>query len=143
MGLEGTQVQPTHLHCSPKVGSLSHGKDVATAEIMGADMAYMETWFLATVEANITHDYQNMITSSSASDILYIPKISDMNASFIRQSEAEAGIDPTDLPPKSEVDFDDELELRNQKSNEKKHGEILGLQVKAWVLLIEYLKQQV
>jgi nitronate monooxygenase len=101
-------------------GSLSHGKDVATAEIMGADMAYMGTRFLATVEANIADDYQDMIINSSASDILYTPKISGVNASFMRQSVVDAGIDPTDLPPKSEVDFGDELELGNQKSNEKK-----------------------
>ena len=53
--------------------SLSHGKDVATAEMMGADMAYMGTRFLTTAEANIADDYQDMIINSSASDILYTP----------------------------------------------------------------------
>jgi nitronate monooxygenase len=102
-------------------GSLSHGKDVATAEMMGADMAYMGTRFLATTEANIADDYQNMIITSSASDILYTPKISGVNASFIRQSVVDAGIDPTDLTPKSELDFGDELDVgNNTQSSEKK-----------------------
>jgi nitronate monooxygenase len=93
---------------------------VATAEIMGADMAYMGTRFLATVEANIADDYQDMMINSSASDILYTPKILGVNASYMRQSVVDAGIDPTDLTPKSEVDFDDELELATQNSSEQK-----------------------
>ena len=90
-------------------GSLSHGKDVAT------------------VEANIADDYQNMMINSSASDILYTPKISGVNASFMRQSVVDSGIDPTDLTPKSKVDFGDELELGNQNLSEKRHGKIFGL----------------
>ena len=108
-------------------GSLSHGKDVATAEITGADTAYMGTRFLATVEANIADNYQDMMINSSASDILYTPKISGVNASFMRQSVVDAGIDPTDLTPKSKVDFGDELELGNQNLSEKRHGKIFGL----------------
>jgi nitronate monooxygenase len=102
-------------------GSLSHGKDVATAEMMGADMAYMGTRFLVTSEANVPNDYQDMIINSSASDIVYTPKISGVNASFIRQSVVDAGIDPTDLTPKAELDFGDELDVGNKtQSNEKK-----------------------
>ena len=55
-------------------GSLSHGRDVAAAQMMGADMAYMGTRFLATTEANITHDYQELIVKSTANDILTHPK---------------------------------------------------------------------
>lgn len=93
-------------------GSLSHGKDVATAEMMGADMAYMGTRFLVTSKANIADDYQDMIINSS--DIVYTPKISGVNASFIRQSVVDAGIDPTDLTPKAELDFGDELDVGNK-----------------------------
>jgi nitronate monooxygenase len=94
---------------------------VATAEMMGADMAYMGTRFLVTSEANVPNDYQDMIINSSASDIVYTPKISGVNASFIRQSVVDAGIDPTDLTPKAELDFGDELDVGNKtQSNEKK-----------------------
>jgi nitronate monooxygenase len=102
-------------------GSLSHGKDVATAEVMGADMAYMGTRFLATAEANIADDYQDMIINSSASDILYTPKISGVNASFMRQSLVDAGINSADLTPKSELDFGSELDVAaTSQSSEKK-----------------------
>jgi nitronate monooxygenase len=101
-------------------GSLSHGRDVAAAQMMGADMAYMGTRFLATSEANIAKDYQNMIISSTANDILYTPKISGVNANFIRQSIVDAGIDPLDLSPKSELDFGSELDIEDKPNTQDK-----------------------
>jgi nitronate monooxygenase len=95
-------------------GSLSHGRDIAAAQMMGADMAYMGTRFLATVEANIATDYQDMIINSSASDILYTPKISGVNANFIRQSIMDAGVDPSDLSAKAELDFGAELDIEDK-----------------------------
>jgi len=95
-------------------GSLSHGRDVAAAEMMGADMAYMGTRFLATTEANIADDYQDMIVNSTANDILYTPKISGVNANFIRQSIVDAGIDPSDLTPKADLDFGAELDIEHK-----------------------------
>lgn len=101
-------------------GSLSHGRDLAAAEMMGADLAYMGTRFLATAEANIADEYQEMIIESCASDILYTPKISGVNANFIRQSIVDAGIDPTDLTPKSELDFGSELDVGNKEHESDK-----------------------
>jgi nitronate monooxygenase len=101
-------------------GSLSHGRDVAAAEMMGADMAYMGTRFLATTEANIDDDYQAMLINSSANDILYTPKISGVNANFIRQSIVDADIDPADLTPKSELDFGAELDIDDKPNARQK-----------------------
>ena len=101
-------------------GSLSHGRDVASAELMGADMAYMGTRFLATTEANITDDYQSMLINSQASDILYTPKISGVNANFIRQSIMDADIDPSDLSPKAELDFGAELDIDDKANKQDK-----------------------
>ncbi len=101
-------------------GSLSHGRDIAAAQMMGADMAYMGTRFLATVEANIATDYQDMIINSSASDILYTPKISGVNANFIRQSIIDAGVDPSDLSPKAELDFGAELDIEDKPDTSDK-----------------------
>jgi nitronate monooxygenase len=108
-------------------GSLSNGRDIAAAEIMGADMAYMGTRFLATEEANIATDYQNMLVASQASDIVYTPKISGVNANFMRQSIEDAGIDPNDLTPKAELDFGSELDIDSNVKNPQ-----LNTDKKAW-----------
>ncbi len=101
-------------------GSLSHGRDIAAAEIMGADMAYMGTRFLSAAEANVTHENQQMLIASQASDIIYTPRISGVNANFMRQSIEAAGIDPQDLKPKSELDFGSELDIENVRSSDEK-----------------------
>lgn len=108
-------------------GSLSHGRDIAAAEIMGADMAYMGTRFLATSEANVADDYQQMIIGSLASDIIYTPKISGVNANFIRQSIEDAGIDPKDLTPKADLDFGSELDIDTNQTSPKSNTD-----KKAW-----------
>ncbi|GAA3975594.1 nitronate monooxygenase family protein [Allohahella marinimesophila] len=102
-------------------GSLSNGRDIAAAEMMGADLAYMGTRFLATTEANVTDDYKQMLIDSQSADIVYTPKISGVNANFMRQSIEDAGIDPADLSPKAELDFGSELDMdTSEKGAEKK-----------------------
>ncbi|WP_416397174.1 NAD(P)H-dependent flavin oxidoreductase [Allohahella sp. A8] len=102
-------------------GSLSNGRDIAAAEMMGADLAYMGTRFLATTEANVTDDYKQMLIDSQSADIVYTPKISGVNANFMRQSIEDAGIDPADLSPKAELDFGSELDMdTSERGTEKK-----------------------
>ncbi len=84
-------------------GSLSNGKDIAAAELMGADMAYMGT------------------IESSANDIVYTPKISGVNANFIRKSVEDAGIDLGDSTRKVDLDFGSEMDVdANEKTIHKR-----------------------
>ncbi|SIS94316.1 NAD(P)H-dependent flavin oxidoreductase [Neptunomonas antarctica] len=75
-------------------GCLSTGRDIATAQMLGADLAYMGTRFINTQESKAVADYQQMIVDSSASDITYTPEISGIPANFLKKSLAVAGLDP-------------------------------------------------
>jgi len=101
-------------------GCISHGNEVAAAQLLGADLAYMGTRFLATEEANIVPEYKQMLIDSASKDIVYTPKISGVNASFMRQSIVDAGIDPNDLTPKDHLDFGAELDVEAAKSSSEK-----------------------
>jgi nitronate monooxygenase len=90
-------------------GCVSSGSDIAAAQMMGADMAYAGTRFLATKECCVVDDYKDMIVSSSAADIVYTPAISGVPASFMRASVADGGYDPDDLTPAAEIDFGAEM----------------------------------
>jgi len=103
-------------------GCMSNGKDIAAAELMGADLAYMGTRFINTKEALVEDDYKEMIVNSSSKDIVYTPKISGVNANFMQQSIVDAGIDPNDLTPKAELDFGAELTTDADDKGEKKQG---------------------
>ncbi|RUU56449.1 nitronate monooxygenase family protein [Mesorhizobium sp. M2C.T.Ca.TU.002.02.1.1] len=89
-------------------GSLATGRDIAAARVMGADLAYMGTRFIATSESMAPAAYKNMIVASSSADILYTPAISGVNANFLRPSIVAAGLDPDHLPAHAELDLNHE-----------------------------------
>jgi nitronate monooxygenase len=86
-------------------GCLSTGRDVAAAQAMGADLAYMGTRFIATQESIVSEKYKQMIVDASADDILYTPAISSIPANFLRPSIVAAGHDPDTLAMPTGVDL--------------------------------------
>lgn len=89
-------------------GTISNGRQIAAARVLGADLAYIGTRFIATKESLVDQDYKDMIVASRASDILYTPNISGVNANFMRQSIVAAGLDPERLPAHHELDMKNE-----------------------------------
>lgn len=74
-------------------GSISTGAQVAAARLMGADLAYLGTRFLATKESLVQPEYKAMVRDTRAADIIYTPKVSGVNANFLRPSIEAAGLD--------------------------------------------------
>jgi len=75
-------------------GAITTGRDLLAVEVMGADLAYMGTRFLATRESRASDAYKRMVVESRASDIVYTDVVSGIPASFLRRSLEAAGIDP-------------------------------------------------
>lgn len=106
-------------------GCLSTGSDIAAAQMMGADLAYMGTRFINTTESLVTDAYRQMIIASSAGDIVYTPKVSGVPASFMVASLLEAGIDPKDMTPKETIDYGADLAIdadQDQPASKKKNA---------------------
>lgn len=80
-------------------GVMNTGRDIAAARMMGADLAYLGTRFIATKESLATEEQKDMQVASRAGDIVYTPNISGVWANFMRKSIEENGLDPDDLPP--------------------------------------------
>jgi nitronate monooxygenase len=86
-------------------GAMSSGGDIAAARAMGAELAYMGTRFVATEESLAPDAYKAMIVAAQAGDIVYTPKVSGVNANFMRQSLEANGIDPNAAgTPKLDMD---------------------------------------
>ena len=75
-------------------GAMSTGGDVAAAQVMGADLAYLGTRFIGTAECRSPEDYKTMILDSRVKDIVETDRVSGVNANFLAASLAEAGIAP-------------------------------------------------
>lgn len=74
-------------------GGISTGAQVAAARMMGADLAYMGTRFLATKETTVKPAQKAMMVSCGADDVVYTQKVSGVHANFLRPTVLAAGID--------------------------------------------------
>lgn len=90
-------------------GCLNHGHEVLAAQMLGADLAYMGTRFIATRESNADADYKQMILDARAADIVHTPAVSGVPASFMRQSLEKAGYDLARLQDKGDVNYGEKL----------------------------------
>jgi nitronate monooxygenase len=89
-------------------GCLTTGAQIAAAQMMGADLAYFGTRFIATRESLAPEGYKQMLLASSADDIVYTDAISGVNANFLRPSIVAAGLDPANLKKHGELDMANE-----------------------------------
>jgi nitronate monooxygenase len=90
-------------------GCLNHGHEILAAQLLGADLAYMGTRFIATQESNADNDYKQMILDARAADIVHTPAVSGVPASFMRQSLEKAGYDLQQLQNKGDVNYGEKL----------------------------------
>ncbi|GLO46464.1 MULTISPECIES: NAD(P)H-dependent flavin oxidoreductase [Pseudomonas] len=74
-------------------GCLNHGNEILAAQMLGADLAYMGTRFIATAESQAPGAYKQMLLDAHAADIIHTPAVSGVPASFLRPSLEQAGYD--------------------------------------------------
>jgi nitronate monooxygenase len=88
-------------------GALSDGYGIASAQALGADLAYMGSRFIATQEANADAGYKQMLQESAAEDIVYSNLFTGVHGNYLAPSIINAGLDPHNLPEadKSKMNF--------------------------------------
>lgn len=82
-------------------GAISTGGAIRAAEVLGADLAYLGTRFIATREAEAPEAYKAMLVAGGVTDVLYTRGVNGLPASWLSASLREAGLDPGNLfiPP--------------------------------------------
>jgi nitronate monooxygenase len=81
-------------------GAINDGWQIRAAEVLGADLAYVGTRFLATQESNAQAGYKQMVMDATVADLVYTDRLSGVHANFLRASLEQHGIDVSLLPPK-------------------------------------------
>ena len=74
-------------------GAIANGRAIRAARILGADFAYIGSAFIATQEANAVDRYKEMITASSAEDIVYSNLFTGVHGNYLKPSIVAAGMD--------------------------------------------------
>lgn len=77
-------------------GALTTGAAIRTAEVLGADLAFMGTRFIATREAAVPEAYKAMLIEATSADLVYTAKMGGAPASWLSASLGLAGVDPAD-----------------------------------------------
>lgn len=79
-------------------GSISTGAGIRAAELLGADLAYIGTRFIATKEAAVDEDYARMLIECHSEDLMFTAKVGGVAANWLVQSIERVGLDPKNLP---------------------------------------------
>jgi nitronate monooxygenase len=79
-------------------GAISNGRSVLAAQVLGADLAYIGSAFIATAEATASERYKASIVESAAADIVYTNLFTGVLGNYLKASVVNAGLDPDNLP---------------------------------------------
>jgi nitronate monooxygenase len=79
-------------------GSVSSGAAIRAAEVLGADLAYLGTRFIATEESAAPDAYKSFLTESGAQDLIYSERMTGVPANWLTGSLRRVGLDPAALP---------------------------------------------
>lgn len=80
-------------------GSVSTGAGIRAAEVLGADLVYLGTRFIATRESRAPAAYKAMLVEHGSTDLAFSPGVTGVAANWLRPSLAARGIDLDGLAP--------------------------------------------
>ena len=79
-------------------GAVSNGAVIRAAEVLGADLSYLGTRFIATRESRASDEYKAMLVRGGADDLIYTADIAGVAANWMVESIQALGMDPSSLP---------------------------------------------
>jgi nitronate monooxygenase len=86
-------------------GAISTGEEILAAKILGADLVYMGTRFIATKESSASEEYRQMLIESTLEDLIYTDAISGIKGNYLLPSLKKAGYDVENMLKKDSVDL--------------------------------------
>jgi nitronate monooxygenase len=81
-------------------GGISDGAALWAAEVLGCDLAYMGTRFIATHESLAAPAYKKMLVASNMDDVMLTQAFTGLDTNMLTPSMVAAGLDPATLPPR-------------------------------------------
>ncbi|MGH7779474.1 MAG: NAD(P)H-dependent flavin oxidoreductase [Candidatus Binataceae bacterium] len=85
-------------------GGISDGNMLWAAKVMGCDLAYMGTRFIATHESLAAPAYKKMLVESDMDDVMLTQAFTGLDTNMLKPSMIAAGLDPATLPPRVSIE---------------------------------------
>jgi nitronate monooxygenase len=105
-------------------GGISDGHALRAAEVLGCDLGYMGTKFIATHESMADDRYKRLLVESSADDILLTTAFTGLQTSMLKPSIVAAGLDPDDLPARGAIDIAKDIDVAARENRPKRWRDI-------------------
>ncbi|PJK29402.1 NAD(P)H-dependent flavin oxidoreductase [Minwuia thermotolerans] len=90
-------------------GGVGDGRGLRAAEVLGCDLAYMGTRFIATAESMAADRYKQMLVESGLDDIKLTNAITGLDTSILKPSLLAAGLDPDNLPERGAIEISKDI----------------------------------
>jgi nitronate monooxygenase len=100
-------------------GGVSDGVALHAAEVLGCDLAYMGTKFIATRESMADERHKQMLVNTSADDVLLTTAFTGLQTNMLRPSIVAAGLDPDNLPPRGAIEIGKDIDISARESRPK------------------------
>ncbi len=85
-------------------GGISDGAALWAAEVLGCDLAYMGTKFIATTESMAPEAYKRMLVESNMDDVMLTQAFTGLDTNMLTPSMIASGLDPRTLPPRVSIE---------------------------------------
>jgi len=105
-------------------GGVSDGSAVFAAEVLGCNLCYMGTKFIATKESMAAEEYKAMLVSSQLDETLLSKAFTGLETDILIPSIVAADLDPKNLPTDMTKERADALYGRNATSGVKRWHDI-------------------
>jgi nitronate monooxygenase len=105
-------------------GGISDGRALHAAEVLGCDLAYMGTKFIATRESLADDRYKRMLVEASADDILLTTAFTGLQTNMLTPSIVAAGLDPENLPARGAIDIGKDIDVTVRENRPKRWRDI-------------------
>ena len=105
-------------------GGISDGRALHAAEVLGCDLGYMGTKFIATHESMADERHKQMLVGSTADDILLTTAFTGLQTSMLTPSIVAAGLDPDDLPARGAIDIGKDIDVGARENRPQRWRDI-------------------
>jgi nitronate monooxygenase len=90
-------------------GGLADGRSAFAAQVLGCDLGYMGTRFIATEESMAPPAYKAMVVDAELDDVVLTRAFTGLETNMLTASIVAAGLDPGNLPAPGEFDMETSL----------------------------------
>jgi len=105
-------------------GGISDGRALRAAAVLGCELAYMGTKFIATIESMAEPRYKQMLVDSTADDVLLTRAFTGLPTNILRPSIVAAGLDAEALPDRGPIDIAKDINVADREERPKRWRDI-------------------